>query len=293
MGGSKVGRMTHPGTSLREQLWSPVQNSTLWLGWWLHGLLSTDDLIDAFQDVQGPAHVLRTDPDGSDPFDGRLGTLGQPAQFGDRPTGLIDLFHAVREVTRDAPVGLTERPLVGLALAGAGDPPPLPAGSTGAVAVTTTGAGITVADADPDVTHVAVPRVLDRSLVEWTWYRCEGRGVPAPVLGPGDADRLLREATDRAAQLVAASGTPAVRHTAPRLAVGALSDAFGLPGLPPGVSPRAAKLMARADVVASIIEVTRSSEAGPGLDPLLLPLSRAVRTARTTAVDHAMRELLR
>ncbi|WP_010118516.1 hypothetical protein [Corynebacterium nuruki] len=279
--------MTHPGTSLREQLWSPVQNSTLWLGWWLHGLLSTDDLIDAFQDVQGPAHVLRTDPAADDPFDGRLG------QAGSRPTGLVDLFHAVREVTRDAPVGLAERPLVGLALAGAGDPPPLPAGSNGAVAVTETGAGITVADADPDVTHVAVPRVLDRSLVEWTWYRCEGRGVPAPVLGPGDADRMLRDATDRAAGLVAASGTPPMRHTAPRLAVGALSDAFGLPGLPPGVATRAAKLMARADVVASIIEVTRSSNAGAGLDPLLLPLSRAVRTARTTAVDHAMRELLR
>jgi hypothetical protein len=279
--------MTHPGTSLREQLWSPVQNSTMWLGWWLHGLLSTDDLIDAFQDVQGPAHVFRTDPASSDdPFDGRLGQLDQ------RPAGLIDLFHAVRDVTRDAPVGLAERPLVGLALAGAGDPPPLPAGSAGATAVTETGAGITVADADPDVTHVVVPRVIDRSLVEWTWYRCDGR-VPAPVLGPGDAERQLREATDRAADLIAASAAPTVRHTAPRLAVGALSDAFGLPGLPAGVSPRAAKLMARADVVASIIEVTRDSSAGASLDHLLLPLTRAVRTARTTAVDHAMRELLR
>ena len=51
--------------------------------------------------------------------------------------------------------------------------------------------------------------------------------------------------------------------------------------------------MARADVVSSIIEVTRSSAAGASLDPALLPLSRAVCTARITAVDHAMRELVR
>ncbi|MGO1465247.1 MAG: hypothetical protein ACTHV5_08055, partial [Candidatus Corynebacterium faecigallinarum] len=45
-------------TPIREQLWSPVQNTSLWLGWWLHGLLPTDQVIDAFQDVQGPAHTL-------------------------------------------------------------------------------------------------------------------------------------------------------------------------------------------------------------------------------------------
>ncbi|HAJ52826.1 MAG TPA: hypothetical protein DCM55_10840, partial [Corynebacterium variabile] len=101
------------------------------------------------------------------------------------------------------------------------------------------------------------------------------------------------EATEQAAGLLESAGLLPARHRAPRMAVGALSDYFGLPGLPVGVSPRAAKLMARADVVASIIEVTRTSEAGASLDPRILPLSRAVRTARTTAVDHAMRELLR
>lgn len=280
--------MTSPrpvlGTSLREQLWSPVQNSTLWLGWWLHGLLSADDVIDAFSEVQGPAHTLSVDAASGDPFDGR---------YADRPTGLVDLLRAVRTVTADAPVSVAARPLVGLALAGPGDVPPLPAGSRGAAAVTASGAGITVADADPEVLHVLVPHLVDRSLVQWTWYRTEGRVPTLTVHSPGDADRLLREATEQAAALIGGDGHLPVRHRSPRLAVGALSDYFGLPGLPAGVSPRSVKLMARADVVAAIVEVTRGSAAGASLDPQLLPLTRAVRTARTTAVDHAMRELLR
>lgn len=285
--GSVGAAATVPGTPLREQLWSPVQNTTLWLGWWLHGLLSSDEVIDAFHDVQGPAHSFVVDELSGDPFDGL---------FAGRATSLVDLLHACREVTRDAPVTVADRPLVSLVLAGPGDPPALPASSRGAAAVSEAGAGIAVADADPDVSHVAVPTLVDRSLVQWRWYRCEGRVPPGQFFTPGDADALLRQATDDAAVLVEeqnSSGHVPTRHSGPRLAVGALSDYFGLPGLPAGVSPRSVKLMARADVVASIIEVTRSSGAGASLDPQLLPLSRAVRTARITAVDHAMRELLR
>jgi hypothetical protein len=275
---------TMKATPLREQLWSPVQNTTVWLGWWLHGLVSADDVIDAFQDVQGPAHTLLVDPGGEDPFDGR---------FTGRPTGLVDLLQAVREVTRGVPAELSSRPLVGLVLAGPGDPPALPAGTRGATAVSRTGAGIAVADEDPSVTHVLVPQVVDTSLVQWTWYRCVGRVRAGEFYSPGEADAKLREATDAAASLVEQSGNLPVRHRSPRLAVGALSDFFGLPGLPAGVAPRAEKLMARADVVASVIEVTRSTDHGAALDPHLLPLAGAVRTARITAVDHAMRELLR
>ncbi|MGO3361113.1 MAG: hypothetical protein ACTIL2_01605 [Corynebacterium sp.] len=272
------------GTPLREQLWSPVQNTTVWLGWWLHGLMSTDDVIDAFHDVQGPAHGLVVDERSGDPFGGR---------FTGRHTSLVDVLHAVRDITRDAPVGLAERPLVSLVLAGPGDPPALPAGTRGAAAVTTAGAGIAVADADPGVCHVLVPHLVDTSLVQWVWYRCEGRPPAGVFYGTGDADTRLREATEDAAGIIDSAPGRSVRHAGPRLAVGTLADYFGLPGLPVGVSPRSVKLMARADVVSSIIEVTRESEVGAGLDPQLLPLSSAVRTARITAVDHAMRELLR
>lgn len=273
---------TMRATPLREQLWSPVQNTTVWLGWWLHGIVSADDVIDAFHDVQGPAHTLVIDRD--DPFDGR---------FSDRPTSLVDVMSAVREVTRDLPVSVSARPLVSLVLAGPGDPPALPAGTRGAEAVSQSGAGIAVADADPQVTHVLVPRIVDTSLVQWIWYRCEGRTPAGVFYSPGEADEGLREATGTAAALIEASGVPKMRHAGPRLAVGALSDYFGLPGLPAGVAPRAEKLMARADVVASVVEVARATDGGASLDPQLLPLTGAVRTARITAVDHAMREILR
>lgn len=283
---NRLGRMMS-STPIREQLWSPVQNTSLWLGWWLHGLLPTDQVIDAFQDVQGPAHTLVVDEMSGDPFGGR---------FTGRRTTLVDLLLAAREVTKESPVSLADRPLAGLALAGPGDPPALPAGTRGAAAVASTGAGITVADAESDVVHVIVPTLRDASLVEWVWYRCEGPSAPAEFFSPGEAETRLREATSAAAALIeeaSDAGLSPTPHAGPRLAVGTLSDYFGLPGLPEGVSPRAVKLMARADVVSSIIEVTRSSAAGASLDPALLPLSRAVRTARITAVDHAMRELVR
>ena len=68
---NRLGRMMS-STPIREQLWSPVQNTSLWLGWWLHGLLPTDQVIDAFQDVQGPAHTLVVDEMSGDPFGGRF-----------------------------------------------------------------------------------------------------------------------------------------------------------------------------------------------------------------------------
>lgn len=280
--------MTSPrpalGTPLREQLWSPVQNTALWLGWWLHGLLSTDEVIDAFTQTQGPAHTLLVDRSSGDPFDGI---------FDGRPTSLVDVLRAVRLVTTDAPSSMSDRPLVGLVLAGPGDVPPLPAGSIAAAALAPGGAGLAIADADPDVQHVLIPQLVDGSLVQWGWYQVEGRTPAPPVHSPGDADRLLREATEQAAYRIESDGQLPTPHRAPRLAVGALSDYFGLPGLPDGVSPRAVQLMARADVVASIIDVARASAAGSSLDPSLLPLLRTVRIARTTAVDYAMRELLR
>ena len=51
--------------------------------------------------------------------------------------------------------------------------------------------------------------------------------------------------------------------------------------------------MARADTVAAIVEVTKSSHVGASVDPHVLPLMRAVRTARMVAIDYAMRELVR
>ena len=317
--------MNTPKTAvLRSQLWSPVQNTALWLGWWLHDVISTDAVIDAFHSVQGKHHRLVFDatcspsPDSSalggtvtdDSLVGHSVLNGagindgasKKAEPNDDHFGLIELLRHARKVTAEAGLDLEDRPLVSLALAGPGDVPPLPANTSAARAVTQTGAGIVIADGDSEVTHVVIPRVIDNSLIEWTWYTAAGRTPSLTVFGPGEADAALREASDRATDLIEASThrarqSSSIRGSSPfdraRLAVGSLSDAFGLPGLPAGVPNRAAGLMARADVVAAIIEVTQRSEIGAALDAELLPLLRAVRQARMVAVDYAMRELVR
>lgn len=278
---------------LRSQLWSPVQNTALWLGWWLHDVISTDEVIDAFHTVQGKHHRLV--------FDATSSPSTPSAQEGDERYGLIELLRYARQVTQSAGVELEDRPLITLVLAGPGDVPQLPANTAAAREVMKVGAGIAIADGDPEITHVVIPKVIDTSLIEWTWYTAHGPIPPLHVFGPGEADAGLREASDKAARLIEARGSHQGRHNTgcrrkaemARLAVGTLSDAFGLPGLPVGVPNRAAQLMARADAVAAIIAVTQSSEVGAGLDAELFPLLRAVRHARMVAVDYAMRELVR
>lgn len=258
--------MTDPvPTWLGAQLWSPVQNTSLWLAWWLHGIISADEVIDAFHATQGKHH--RLEPDGG---------------------GLVELIAQVRAVTNDAPIGLDERPLIQLMLSGPGDAALLPVGVEGA--------SLIVADRDPLVSHVLSPEVIDAHLVSWSWHQVEGPTPPLPVYSPGEADQLLREAADKATAMVRAVGQVPMGAAAfqrAELAVGALDDAFGLPGMPPGVPNRAAKLMARADHVAAIVEVTKRSAVGASLDPHIMPMLRAVRTARMVAVDYAQRELLR
>lgn len=276
---------------LRDQLWSPVQNTSLWLGWWVHQVISTDLLVDAFRAVQGPLHIF----DATSAVN--RGVASEEEMNG--PEGNLGGFlRCVRRVTDDAPIELHERPLVGLALAGPGDVPPLPAGSEAAEHVRRVGAGITIADEDPEVTHVVVAEWghsgrHEKPAVRWCWHVAHG---PAPVLAtysPGEADQMMRSAAEDASRLIEQSGHVPAAHPDARLAVGSLADAFGLPGLPPGIAPRAAQLMARADYVAAIVDTARQSSPGSSLDPYLFPLLRAMRTARMTAVDYALRELLR
>src|SRR5699024_11489537 len=100
-------------------------------------------------------------------------------------------------VTVGCPVGREHGPLVNLVLAAMVDPPPLPAGEA-ASAVAAAGAGISFAEADPHVHHVAVPEIVDSSVIYWHWYTAEGRAPQLPTNGPGDADAMLRQATDTA-----------------------------------------------------------------------------------------------
>ncbi|MBC2681564.1 hypothetical protein GSS87_04000 [Corynebacterium sp. 4HC-13] len=272
----------------------------MWLAWWLHNVISTDELIDAFHSVQGPLHI----------FDAVPCPKGHAAQVRERhleqevvtshetPAGLVDLLRQIRTATNDAPVGLEEQPLVSLILSGPGDVPPLPAGSLAAQHIVRTGAGLVLPTDEPDISHVLVPEMRhseyhEVDAIHWTWHVIDQPTPPMPIYSPGEAEHLLRTSTDQAAGLIENSADRYAHHPNVHLAVGRLRDAFGLPGLPHGISERAAKLMARADYVSALVAVVRNGEPGASLDPFLLPLMRAVRVARTTAVDYAQRELVR
>ncbi|RAV33778.1 hypothetical protein [Corynebacterium heidelbergense] len=280
--------MSHPQPALlAEQLWSPVQNSALWLAWWLHGLVATDAVIDAVNATQssGAEHQI-VFPDAREDL----------ARARSLHTGVTEVLRAARAATAQAPTGVAEQPLVSLVLAGPGQVPPLPANTPASRAVSRRGAGLLLAGGDSQRHHVVVPSASE-GLVTWEWFQVEGP-LPAVVAhSPGEAEELLRQAVEQAASQVSAAGVGRVGGMGgggdTRLAVGTLADAFGLPGLPPGVPPRAERLMARADMVAAIVAVARRSEVGAGADPYVLPLLRAVRTARMVAVDYAQREIVR
>lgn len=249
---------------IRAQVWSPLQNAAVWLGAWLHGLEPTDNLVDALHSLGGRATLVD----------------GRPA---------LELLRDLRQVTSDA-VATADEPVLRLVLSGPGEPPALRAGTDAARAASTNGAGaIVIRDNDPLISHILVPTLLDGG-TEWEWFT-ETSPLPAPAwLSPGEADQLLTRATDEAARLVEASGYRTDALNSPRLTVGTLADFYDTPGLPGSVPPRAAKLFARADRVAAIVETVTGRLADHRIDPQLLGLWRHIRAARMAGVAYAVRE---
>jgi hypothetical protein len=238
---------------IRTEVWSPLQNTAVWLGAWLHGLTPTDDLVGALTDLGG---------------EGLVGVL--------------------RDIRRTAtPVAADGEPVLRLVLSGPGEPPALPAGGAAAEATSAGGRGaLVLRDADPLTSHILVPDAAG----DWQWF-VEDLPLPAPSwLSPGEADQLLTRATTGAARLVEASGYRTDALTSPRLTVGTLADFYDTPGLPAAVPGRAAKLFARADRVAAIIETVTVRLNDHRLDPQLLGLWRHIRTARMSGVAYAVRE---
>lgn len=219
---------------MRSEVWSPLQNASVWLAAWLHGLESTDELVDAWRD---------------------LGLDASP-----------ELLRLVRGA--DFREG---EPRVRLVLSGPGEASGLPDGLTEAIAVGNGG--------------------LVRADARWLELATE---LPSPHwLSPGDADAQLTRATDEAARMVEASGYRTDELASPRLTVGTLADFYDTPGLPGATPPRAAKLFARADRVAAIVETVTGRMGDHSLDPQLLGLWRHIRAARMAGVSYAAADFAR
>lgn len=265
---------------MRAEVYSPLQNIAVWLGAWLYELESTDDFLDAVSALGGRPTTANGGP-------------------------FIDVLAVVRAAANDAPKAATTPaiagpgPLVRLILAGPGEAPALPAGSESAEATAHSGVGsIVVSTGNPDFSLILVPhrQVTPGSASEdWAWQIIEERQpLPAPAwLNPGEADELLSRATDEAATIIEASGYRSNALSNPRLAVGTLADFYDVPGLPQCVPPRAAKLFARADRVAAIIETVTDRIDDHSLDPQLLALWRHIRAARMAGVAYAVTEFAR
>ena len=241
---------------IRAEVYSPLQNTAVWLAAWLYSAESTDETVAALTDLGG-THSYGDESLARLLYDARTSA---------------DLFSA--------------EPVVRLVLWGPGQAAGLPAGSPAAQALGP--AGAIVLKGAAGVSHILVPRYTADG-VAWRWFEEPGR-LPAPSwLSPGEADALLKRATEEAAVLIEALGGGRTELPNPRLTVGTLADFYDTPGLPMGVSPRAAKLFARADRVAAIVEAVTERAGDHSFDPQLFALWRHIRTARMAGVADAVR----
>ena len=248
----------------RAEVYSPLQNTAVWLAAWLYGVESTDDTIDALTD------------------------LGGPHSYGGQ--GLSQLLSDARlEAALDSP-----EPVIRLVLWGPGQAPGLRAGTPAMQALTP--AGAIVIRGEGLRSHILVPSYDSggpQPGVSWRWFEDDER-LPEPEwLSPGEADALLSQATNDAAALIEAAGGTRAELPNPRLAVGTLADFYDTPGLPAGVTPRAAKLFARADRVAATIETVTDRLGDHSFDPQLFALWRHIRSARMAGVADAVMDYRR
>ena len=262
---------------MREQVWSPLQNTAVWIGAWLCGHEPADDVLGALVELGGVQRLVSTPEDAATT----------------RP--FIDALAIIRESTSE--LDAADGPILRLVLSGPGDPPALPAGSPATVAAADNGQGAlivrTKAGLNDEKQHlIMVPKKVARG-TDWEIY-AENAPLPSPAwLSPGDADALLSEATEESAALIEALGYKTDKVPNPRLTVGTLADFYDTPGLPPSTPARSAKLFARADRVAAIIETVTNRVGDHSLDPQLFRLWRHVRAARIAGVDYALMDFAR
>ncbi|NLZ58236.1 MAG: hypothetical protein GX898_08065 [Corynebacterium sp.] len=255
---------------IRANVYSPLQNTAVWLGAWVYDLVLTEDVIDAFVDLGGP-HTFQ---------DG----------------GLLDLLRCARgtlEPLIDAPF---TGPIISLVLSGPGEAPLLPAGSEAAAKAARSGEGaLLIRTTDPLSSFALIP-ARGSDATDWEWIAVDGPLPMGAAVSPGEADQMLSQATREAATIIEGTAYSSLAPNSlknPRLTVGALSDFYDTPGLPHSVPPRSAKLFARADRVAAIVETVQSTIGDHSLDPQLISLWRHLRTARMAGVDHALAEFAR
>lgn len=254
----------------RALVYSPTQNVALWVSAWVHGVVSVDDAQDSLWElgVAMDDEVIR-----------EVLKLAREARGTDAALGtdVPDVNDGLGAMLRTDGAGV-----VRLLLGHPGRP--LPAGVGDGFGILT-----------PHVLYAWSARPRGDGYARWDVTHCDPLQASEPMM-PGEADFALAQATRQATSLVDAlqpRSSAASRLSHPRLIVGTLTDFYEAPGIPPGVTPRAEKLIARANRVSAIIETLKDRVHDHTLDAQLLPLVGPIADARMAAVAAADREFLR
>lgn len=253
--------------NIRTHVYSPLQNTALWIAAWLYGYESYDHTEQALNDLEGP-HRLR---------DGEI--------------GFFELAQALRTITKPTRQAFSGEPLLRIVLDGPGTPVGLPAHHEATAHAQRAGGAIVISAGLSAEIHILVPQWKEnRDFTVWESFIVSDPLPAASYLAPGDADLSLAQATRTAATLIQASGIGNAELASPRLTVGMLNDFYETPGLPDSIAPRAAKLIARADKVTAIMEAVIDTLGDHSFDQQLLSLSKHIREARMAAVSYAIYE---
>ncbi len=261
--------MSRPGTDAARRRLAGLHGSpggllTAWLGSWLAGRASSDDLLDAVQVGDEPHRYV---------------TMGDANALGDiepatTPAPLAGILPAIRRL---APATVQLR----LPIAGDVD------GLHGLLLAGALQAGEAVLVEPLDARHAGLVLLPSHDvrgselepLVQVTWHaapwhaRC-GLGPGAPT-GLRDAERALAAAVNDAVCVLVDAGQVSRLGPQSQAAIRALRERQAMPlGLPPGSPADAVRVLTTAEKLAAVVELAVSNE----------PLSAAADAKRSTAL---------
>ncbi|MDF0529262.1 hypothetical protein P0W64_08965 [Tsukamurella sp. 8F] len=254
--------MAIPYLLARRSTAGPALGMAAWASAWLGGHTGTDDVVAA---------------------------LGHWAQVHTVDGGLPGLL---LELRRSAPTA------VRLLLPAPGDPAGLPAGTAAERAALARGEAVGFDGAGSSL--LLVPTAESADVVAWTSFRVAPALVDRDPITLGEAEYALRDAVRDATSALAAL-PPEPGAPSAHAAVAELAQHLGATPLPAIAGARAHRVLDTAATVEAILLVAgeRHPDAGIGLggaqrgDAAYSALARAVRSARTAAIDSITRDALR
>jgi hypothetical protein len=246
----------------------------VWASAWLQGTAAADDVLDALSAWETEHHIGAFDALTAARLE--LPTRDEPA------AAPAMLLAALRRVGVQGG---------GLVLPVPGDVRGLGGESEFAAAAMTAGEAVVLGEANVGL----VPQPVADGILRWTVFACPD-GPPREQMPITEAETELagsmRAAATALSELGVAKHRPNVRSE-----IAGITNSRPRPSWPAGMPSRAERVLARADELEAILTVAASDAPGAALsapaararETVLRPLQHAVRGARASAVDEAVR----